>query len=128
MEERLVDSNIIIYSVQSQYRAINQYLQRFRICYSKITMVEVLGYHLLSETDKKLFEVFFSNTVHFGITDEIIQKSIELKQSKKMSLGDSLIAATSILHRIPLITRNIEDFKGMQDLEVIDPFDFLDNG
>ena len=39
-----------------------------------------------------------------------------------MSLADSIIAATALLHRLPLVTRNEGDFTRVAGLEIIDPF------
>jgi predicted nucleic acid-binding protein len=39
-----------------------------------------------------------------------------------MKLGDALIAATALLHDLPLVTRNEEDFKHVAGLRVLNPF------
>jgi predicted nucleic acid-binding protein len=39
-----------------------------------------------------------------------------------MGLGDALIAATALVHQCPLVTRNVDDFKHVVGLEIIDPF------
>lgn len=66
-----------------------------------------------------------SLTIALDIDDTVIQQAISMKQMKKMSLGDALIAGTSIVHQIPLYTRNVEDFKNIPDLQVSNPFDFI---
>lgn len=38
-----------------------------------------------------------------------------------MSLGDALIAATAIVINEPLITRNVIDFAGINNLVVLNP-------
>ena len=52
----------------------------------------------------------------------MIAKAIELRQIRKMGIADAIIAATALVHSMPLITSNIEDFKGIDGLEVINPF------
>ena len=38
-----------------------------------------------------------------------------------MSLGDSIIAATALCHRLRLATNNTADFKGIPGLELFNP-------
>lgn len=39
-----------------------------------------------------------------------------------MGLGDAIIAATALLHRLPLWTRNVEGFRHVVALELKNPF------
>jgi toxin FitB len=39
-----------------------------------------------------------------------------------MKLGDAIIAATALEHGVPLVTRNVDDFKHIPGLQVINPF------
>jgi predicted nucleic acid-binding protein len=48
----------------------------------------------------------------------VIENAISLKQQRKMSLGDSLIAATALVNNDKL-TNNVEDFIGISGLSVI---------
>jgi predicted nucleic acid-binding protein len=49
--------------------------------------------------------------------------AIELRQLHKMKLRDSLIAATALEHRLTLATRNIDDFKWISSLQLVNPVD-----
>jgi predicted nucleic acid-binding protein len=40
-----------------------------------------------------------------------------------MSLGDALVAGTALVHELTLVTRNIEDFRWIQGLTLVNPFD-----
>lgn len=51
----------------------------------------------------------------------IIERAISLRQQRKMSLGDALIAATCLEHNEPLATANVDDFKWIAGLEVVNP-------
>jgi hypothetical protein len=56
------------------------------------------------------------------LDDRIAARAIELRRQKMMSLADSIIAATALLHRLPLVTRNEADFTHVAGLENINPF------
>jgi predicted nucleic acid-binding protein len=55
------------------------------------------------------------------ITLTLADNAIALHQRRKLSLGDSLVAATALEWRCPLATRNIDDFLWIDGLEVINP-------
>ena len=57
------------------------------------------------------------------ISDGILQTAVRLRQQKKMSLGDSLIAATALEHQLTLLTRNESDFDHIAGLKTINPFE-----
>jgi predicted nucleic acid-binding protein len=57
-----------------------------------------------------------------GLTDAIALRAIELLRGRKMGLADAVIAATALQHCCPLVTRNVDDFKNIPGLVVIDPF------
>lgn len=61
-------------------------------------------------------------SVEIPLDNEIILRAITLRQLKKMSLGDSLIAATALEYGVPLVTRNESDFKHIVGLVLINPF------
>lgn len=52
---------------------------------------------------------------------DIVDKAIELRRLRKMGLADSLIAATALEHKIPLITRNTSDYDWIEGLDVRNP-------
>lgn len=117
----ILDSNIIIYTGLVEYQSLRNWLESKNVCVSSISQIEVLGYHNLIPTDQIYFEAFFRQCQIFSVTPEIVNLVIELRQQKAMSLGDSIIAATSILKRLPLVTVNDKDFKHLNNLEVINP-------
>ena len=59
------------------------------------------------------------------MSDEIAEIAIQLRQKKKMTLGDSIIAATAIHKNIPLLTNNIKDFKHIENLVLISLNDII---
>jgi toxin FitB len=87
--------------------------------------LEVLGYHQLNEKDKNDFHRLFERTEIYPVSSTIIELAIGLRQQRKISLGDAIIAATALEYRQTLITRNVKDFDWVDGLKVLDPFDEL---
>lgn len=118
----LLDSNIIIYTIQPEYAHIRKALLDFEIYISKISIIEMLGYHKLQEPEKSKIEKLISLFDYYDITDPIIQKAAKLRQAKKMNLGDAIILATAVIYQLPLMTRNSKGFEWIDDLTIINPF------
>ncbi len=123
----LLDSNIIIYSVQPEYQIILEFLssKEDNLSISIVSKIEVLGYHDLSDFVKENLQLFFSEIPIINLSDEIAEIVIQLRQKKKMTLGDSIIAATAIHKNIPLLTNNIKDFKHIENLVLISLNDII---
>ena len=88
----LLDSNIIIYAALPEYRALQDFIAKHAPAVSAISRVEVLGYHLLTQQDRSEFEEFFAAATVLPVSDLVITKAIELRQVRKLKLGDALIA------------------------------------
>lgn len=121
----LIDSNIFIYAsnAESDEEASYQFLTRLDAYhYASVTKIEVLGYHQLDSEDKEILEEMFIKGKEIPLSKEVEDKAIELRQERKMSLGDSIIAASALIFETPLVTRNIEDFSHLADLLVYTPY------
>lgn len=117
----LIDSNLLIYAARPEFAPLRQWLSTRECGTSLVTKIEVLGFHKLSATDKIFFERMFSILRVLPITLILADNAIALRQRRKLSLGDSLIAATALEWRCPLATRNTDDFLWIDGLEVINP-------
>ena len=94
-------------------------------CLATVSRIEVLGFprwHLLDEMRRARLELLVAALPELPLDDRIAARAIELRRQKKMSLADSILAATALLHRLPLVTRNEADFTHVAGLEIINPF------
>jgi len=116
----ILDSNIVIYSIVPEYENLRNFLKEkeYELAVSVITKLEVLGYHRLAQDEKEILTHFFAVTRKIPISEAILEKAIYLKQLKKMSIGDAIIAATAILENDILLTNNEEDFENIEGLRV----------
>ena len=117
----LVDSNIIIYAAAANGDKCREFIQKFTPSVSVITQIEVLGYHKLNDTDKLLLEQIFQTLKPIAISTPIVQEAIRFRQTRKMTLGDAVIAATAMVHHLTLATHNTKDFSWISGIQVIDP-------
>jgi predicted nucleic acid-binding protein len=90
---------------------------------SAISYVEVLGYHKLIADEQRDLETFFAVAPMLSVTLPILNQAIQLRQQRKMTLGDSLVAATALVHDVTLVTRNTKDFVWIPHLKLLNPFD-----
>jgi toxin FitB len=119
----ILDSNFIIYSAIPENEALRDLIIRHSPVVSAISRIEVMGFGSLSEAERIYFDAFFKSAGRIAVSEEIIDEAIVLRQQRKMSLGDAIIAATAIVYKLPLATRNTKDFKWIDLLTLIDPFD-----
>jgi predicted nucleic acid-binding protein len=88
---------------------------------SVVVEIEVLTYH---ETPEKLplIEEFIQLATILPLSKEVTQKAIELRRkNRKLKLGDAIIAATSVVNNLILITNNTKDFANIDGLIQVDP-------
>jgi len=86
----LLDSNIIIYLGTDKAVQIENILVDKELNVSVITKVETLGYHKLSDKEKKFLNLLFDRINVIPLDEDIINSAIHLKQQRKTSLGDAL--------------------------------------
>ena len=119
----LLDSNIIIYSFQSQFHFLQEFMQNNEASCSAISQVETLGYFQISKDENHYLQECFKTITVCPITNTIINTAIALRQQKSMSVGDAIIAATALEYTQTLVTRNTSDFEWVEGLKVLNPFD-----
>lgn len=123
----ILDSNIIIYSTRPEYVQVARYLQSNQdaVRVSLIPTLEVLGFSRLLPADKLTFEAYISSVKVLPVSVEVINEAIRLRQQRKRSLGDVIIAATGLLYNLPVLTNNVADFTSVYGLRVIALADVL---
>ncbi|HKI01121.1 MAG TPA: type II toxin-antitoxin system VapC family toxin [Thermoanaerobaculia bacterium] len=118
----LLDSNIIIYSAQPENEFLRRLIAEEAPAVSAVSYVEVLGFHRLAEAERRYFGAFFAEARVLPLAQPVLDEAIRLRQARKIKLGDSLVAGTALLHGLTLVTRNVDDFTGIDGLRVLNPF------
>lgn len=90
---------------------------------SVITRIELLASSKISPQEKLTLEAFVSIAIVYdNLNIGIVTKAIAIRQLCKTKLPDAIIAATALAYDFILITRNTSDFKNIQGLNLIDPY------
>jgi len=118
----ILDSNIIIYSTEPQNQHLRDLITIKTPSVSAISYLEVLGFPRITATQIQSFNSFFANAPMLPIDRPVLDRAISLRQQRRMSLGDAIIAASALVHDKTLVTRNIADFRWIPDLRLFDPF------
>lgn len=85
------------------------------------TYIEAIGYpDILSAEAQRIGELCTTMT-EVSLSKPIVQAAVQLRQLKKMSLGDAIVAATALENDCELWTANISDFSHIQGLRLHNP-------
>jgi hypothetical protein len=118
----LLDSNIVIYAQQPKHAWLRTLIAENAPSVSAVSYVEVLGYHDLLEEERAALEKFFAAARVLPLDNAVLLRATRLRQARKMSLGDALVAGTALEYGLKLVTRNVRDYRWIEGLEVLDPF------
>ncbi len=118
---KLLDSNIIIYSAKPEYSFLRKLFKEDSVFFSEISRLEVLGYNGITTEQENYFHSVFSIITSIPISNEIIDKAIEIRKNNNMSVGDSIISATAINTELILYTNNENDFRMLKSLKISNP-------
>ena len=88
---------------------------------SIITNIELFATKKINSFEIKLLKQFVSYSIIHPLNQDLVEKTIQIRKNYNIKLPDAVIAATAIVQNLTLITRNIKDFQGIQDLKIINP-------
>ena len=91
-------------------------VRRFR----KRTLLTMRPPYRLSAT--WYLEEFFRLAQALPLSQAVLDQAVALRQQRKVSLGDALVAGTALVHGLTLVTRNVQDFQWIQGLSLLNPF------
>lgn len=119
----LLDSNIIIYAAQPEHEHLRSFISAHSPQVSAISYVEVLGYHQLTAQQRQYFERFFQVAHPLPISQAVLDRAVTLRQQRRMTLGDAIMAGTALIHGLTLVTHNTADFQWIRELPLLDPLE-----
>lgn len=118
----LLDTNIVIYACRPEGHELAALTNHPSAAVASVIWIESLGYKGIQPEEEQAIRGVLSAIMTYPLDEEIILRSIQLRQQKSMKLGDAIIAATALEYGVPLVTRNEGDFKHIAGLQIINPF------
>lgn len=117
----IFDTNILIYL--SKYLLDPQKILKEKASISVITKIEALGFAFSNKEEHLLLQNICNELTIMPLTDRVAQEAINLRSNYRVKLADAIIYATAVVHGLPLLTNNIDDFKSLGNkVELINPF------
>src|SRR5580658_7777136 len=110
----LLDTNAVLYILDGDETLIN-FLFEKELYLSIISEMELLSYRDITDKEKQTVEEFLKEFIIINIDEKIKQNTIEVKKESGMKLPDSIIAATAISLKLPIITSD-KHFKNVKHL------------
>jgi predicted nucleic acid-binding protein len=125
MEQRfLIDTNVIIDVLGSLMpENVRKVILQMPLVISAVTYMETLGWHQVTPDQLRVLQNFMNTSTILSINQSVVEKTVLIRQQKKIGLGDAIIAATALVHNLTLVTRNVSDFKSIENLRILNPWD-----
>lgn len=118
----LLDTNIVIEACRPDGAWLGAWTKHPEAGCASVTRIEALGYTGISAEEGEAIREFLVEVVSYALDDDVVEAAVRLRQQKRMKLGDAIIAATAVEYGVPLVTRNVDDFKHISSLRIINPF------
>lgn len=120
----LWDTNTVIYYLQQQFpssaeKFIDGILKTEQPIFSAITEIELLCWKTPNENDLKAITQFIENSMVIELEREIKLQTVEIRKLHNIKIPVAIIAATALVYNLTLLTRNIQDFKSIDSLKII---------
>ena len=124
----LWDTNTAIYYLQQQFsisaeKYIDDLLKEESPIISAITEIELLCWKTATEKDVEIINGFIHDSLVIELDQAIKFKTAVIRKAYRIKLPDAIIAATAQVYGLTLLTRNIEDFKNITDLNLVNPWE-----
>lgn len=113
------DTNVLIYIANNTLG--ESIVKNEPIVYPSISRIEALGYPNIRSIEEQRVRILLGTLTEMPLTDTIIELAVRLRQQKKISLGDAIVAATATEHNCTLWTANEKDFAHIEDLRIHNP-------
>jgi predicted nucleic acid-binding protein len=119
----LNDTNIIIDALDGKMPSdVMQKVNLTLPSVSTITYIEALGWYQITAAQIQNIQSFMKRAIIIPIDEPVVETAIRIRQQRRIRLGDAIIAATAIVNNMVLVTRNVDDFKSIDDLMVYNPW------
>lgn len=122
------DTNTVIYYLQQQFpqeaeKFMDDLVKKEQPVISVITEIEMLCWKAATEKDIKVLHNFIDDALIIELEQSVKLKTADIRKEKKLKLPDAIIAATALAFDLTLVSRNVPDFRNIDGLKVINPWE-----
>ena len=119
----LLDTNILIEILKGDQATVEKVQNlTHKTAISSISVME-LYYGALNKAELLKLEQFVSLFEIVHLNEAISTQAVKLvktyAKSHRLDIPDSIIVSTALVHRCPLFTYNLKDFRYIQDLKLL---------
>ena len=118
-----LDTNAIIYYLDNDPAVVSVldpiFAQDIAIFVSIVTELELFSHPGLTAADIAELTQLLTSVVVFPLESRLAQLASALRRQYRLKTPDSVVAATAVLTRTTLVTRNIRDFQGIAGLSLL---------
>jgi hypothetical protein len=123
----LLDTNILIYYFNDD-PAVQPIFEAIQVgdavgFYCPISWVELLCYPDLTEAEANLMREFLRTLSCVLLMESVLDRGAEIRRNYRVRLADALIAACALAEGCTLVTRNVDDFRRIDGLSILNPFE-----
>ncbi len=112
----LADTNALIYFLEGN-SCMLPYATKL-LGYSIISEMELLSFSGITQEEEIGVKTLLTDCTEFQITEEIKNKTIEIRRKYKTKLPDAIVASTAIVNNLPLISAD-KGFNRISELNLI---------
>ncbi len=110
----LADTNALIYLLDGN-SCMSPFLQN-KLAFSVISEMELLSFSGITAEEETNIKSLLLDCKEISLTNEIKEKTIEIRKTYRIKLPDAIVAASAIVNNLSLITAD----KGFNQIEELD--------
>lgn len=118
MKRVVLDSNILI-GLYNTTIIVTELETVEEIFVSSITIMEIFALAGMSVEEEKVLKILLKRIVVIPVSYKIAEHAGRLARTRRIGKADLLIAATALELGLPLMTRNVKDFKKISGLKIV---------
>lgn len=126
INQYLLDTNILIYYFNNQPEVQDVFdtieTGNAAAFYCPISWVELLCYPNLTPEQANEMRDFLRLIHRVSLTESVLDSAAEIRRNYRLKLADGIIAASALVTGYILVTRNVDDFKRVDGLSLLNPF------
>ncbi len=126
IDQYLMDTNILIYyfNGQPEVQDIFDTIEAGNATafYCPISWVELLCYPNLTPEQANEVREFLRLINCVSLTESVLDCAAQIRRNYRLKLADGIIAACALVTGCILVTRNVNDFRRVDTLSLINPY------